>query len=62
MRMRMPSFLDDPAEVFVACVQSGPKGIVAKRCVSRYRPGVRSSDWVRIRGGVNGHAQRRHEH
>ena len=49
MRMRMPSFLDDPAEVFVACVQSGPKGIVAKRCVSRYRPGVRSSDWVKAK-------------
>ena len=41
---RMPLFLDDPAEVFVACVQIGLEGIVAKRCTSRYRPGLRSTE------------------
>ena len=60
----MPSCLDDPAEVFVACVQIGLEGIVAKRCTSRYRPGVRSADWVKAKSPTwrEDHAGRRHEH
>ena len=62
--VRMSSFLDEPAEVFVACVQIGLEGIVAKRCNSRYRPGIRSADWVKAKSPTwrKHHAFRRHEH
>jgi bifunctional non-homologous end joining protein LigD len=40
------------------------EGIVAKRVDSRYRPGERSPDWIRLKTAdwKSLHAARRHEH
>jgi bifunctional non-homologous end joining protein LigD len=43
-----PAFDDGPATERVAH-ESGLEGVVAKRSNSRYRPGVRSTDWVKLR-------------
>lgn len=42
-----PSFDDGPATV-AAARDNGLEGVVAKRLVSRYRPGVRTSDWIKL--------------
>ncbi|HEV7194220.1 MAG TPA: non-homologous end-joining DNA ligase [Jatrophihabitantaceae bacterium] len=43
-----PAFDDGPATQ-AAARQHGLEGVVAKRLSSRYRPGVRSADWVKLR-------------
>jgi bifunctional non-homologous end joining protein LigD len=43
-----PSFDDGPATEKVARA-SGLEGVMAKRADSRYRPGVRTRDWVKLR-------------
>jgi bifunctional non-homologous end joining protein LigD len=37
------------ADVFTAASNSGLEGIVAKRCASRYQPGARSHDWIKVK-------------
>lgn len=43
-----PVFDDGPATVR-ACRDQALEGVVAKRLTSRYRPGARSTDWVKVR-------------
>lgn len=43
-----PAF-DDGAATEAAAREHGLEGVVAKRLDSRYRPGVRSPDWVKLR-------------
>jgi bifunctional non-homologous end joining protein LigD len=43
------SFAERGPELIVACAQLGLEGVMAKRLDSRYRPGVRSSDWVKAK-------------
>jgi bifunctional non-homologous end joining protein LigD len=38
-----------PQELLELCVQRGLEGVVAKRAASRYLPGRRSSDWVKLK-------------
>ena len=46
-----PSFTDEAGEdVFRSAIQLGMEGVVAKRRTSVYRPGVRSRDWVKVKG------------
>ncbi len=45
----MPSYPGSGAPLFACCVQWGLEGLVAKRLNSRYRPGVRSRDWVKAK-------------
>jgi bifunctional non-homologous end joining protein LigD len=45
-----PSFDDGPATA-AAAKDNGLEGVVAKRLASPYRPGVRSTDWVKVRFG-----------
>jgi bifunctional non-homologous end joining protein LigD len=42
-----PVFADGPATV-AAAEQAGLEGVVAKRRSSRYRPGQRSPDWIKV--------------
>jgi bifunctional non-homologous end joining protein LigD len=60
----VPSFDGAAAEVFHACAELGLEGLVAKRASSRYRPGQRSSDWLKLKTTAwrRHHAPRRHEH
>ena len=60
----VPSFDGEAADVFVACAELGLEGLVAKRVESRYRPGQRSRDWVKLKTADwrEHHAHRRHEH
>lgn len=44
-----PSYVGHGPEVFAACMDQGLEGMVAKRLVSRYRPGKRSPDWVKAK-------------
>jgi bifunctional non-homologous end joining protein LigD len=48
----VPSFLDPPAHVMAACSELGLEGLVAKRADSRYRPGVRSDDWLKVKAAA----------
>jgi bifunctional non-homologous end joining protein LigD len=43
-----PSFDDGPATE-AAARQHGLEGVVAKRLASRYRPGLRTADWVKVK-------------
>lgn len=43
------SFVGLGPELIVACAQLGLEGLVAKRLDSRYRPGERSKDWVKVK-------------
>jgi bifunctional non-homologous end joining protein LigD len=43
-----PSFDDGPATE-TAARQHGLEGVVAKRLASRYRPGLRTADWVKVK-------------
>jgi bifunctional non-homologous end joining protein LigD len=46
-----PSFTDEPGEtVFRSALELGMEGVVAKRRSSVYQPGVRSRDWIKIKG------------
>jgi len=50
--------------VLAACVEHDIEGIVAKRVDSPYRPGERSTDWLKLKTAEwrSVHADRRHEH
>ncbi len=39
----------DPADALGACAELGLEGFVGKRADSRYRPGQRSTDWVKVK-------------
>jgi bifunctional non-homologous end joining protein LigD len=46
-----PSFVDEPGEtVFRSAIELGMEGVVAKHRDSRYRPGARSKDWIKVKG------------
>ena len=47
-----PSFDDGPATL-AAAEQNGLEGVVAKRLAAPYRPGVRSTDWVKVRRALH---------
>ena len=59
----VPSFDGDAAEILAACAHLGLEGLMAKRATSRYRPGHRSSDWLKLKTVAwrEHHAHRRHE-
>ncbi len=45
-----PSFTREPAEdVLRSAFELGMEGVVAKRRTSRYRPGARSGDWIKVK-------------
>ena len=45
---RRPPAYDDGPMLFDATLQQGLEGIVSKRLSSRYRPGLRSKDWLKF--------------
>jgi len=45
----LPQAWTDGAEALAASLQTGLEGVVAKRRASRYLPGRRSSDWVKVK-------------
>lgn len=45
---RTPETFDDGAALLAATAAQGLEGVVAKRRASRYLPGVRSKDWVKV--------------
>lgn len=59
----VPSYDGDAAEILAACAQMGLEGLMAKRASSRYRPGQRSSDWLKLKTAAwrEHHAHRRHD-
>lgn len=44
-----PDYVDDGEALLEAVRREGLEGVVAKRLGSRYRPGERSSDWLKLR-------------
>jgi bifunctional non-homologous end joining protein LigD len=58
-----PAFDCRPADIVSACIELGLEGVVAKRLASRYRPGRRSRDWLKVKTPQwrAEHAARRHE-
>ena len=40
---------EDVSDLLAACELQGVEGLVAKRLRSRYRPGRRSPDWVKVK-------------
>jgi bifunctional non-homologous end joining protein LigD len=47
-RWQTPPVYDDGRMLFDATYQQGLEGIVSKRLTSRYRPGLRSKDWLKF--------------
>ena len=47
-RWQTPPAYDDGRMLFDATLQQGLEGIVSKRVTSRYRPGLRSKDWLKF--------------
>jgi bifunctional non-homologous end joining protein LigD len=47
-RWQTPPTYDDGVMLFDATLQQGLEGIVSKRLTSRYRPGLRSKDWLKF--------------
>jgi bifunctional non-homologous end joining protein LigD len=47
-RWQTPPVYDDGQMLFDATFQQGLEGIVSKRVSSRYRPGLRSKDWLKF--------------
>ena len=47
-RWQTPPVYDDGQMLFDATYQQGLEGIVSKRLSSRYRPGLRSKDWLKF--------------
>jgi bifunctional non-homologous end joining protein LigD len=47
-RWQTPPAYDDGQMLFDATFQQGLEGIVSKRLTSRYRPGLRSKDWLKF--------------
>ncbi len=58
-----PAFVDGFVEVVAACEQLGLEGVVLKRLDSRYRPGHRSREWLKLKTAEwrEVHAPLRHE-
>jgi bifunctional non-homologous end joining protein LigD len=58
-----PQLFGHVADVLAACREHDVEGIVAKRVDSPYRPGERSSDWLKLKTADwhATHAPRRHE-
>jgi len=58
-----PQLYGSVLDVLTVCVEHDVEGIVAKRTDSRYRPGERSSDWLKVKTADwrEIHAPRRHE-
>ena len=47
-----PAFVDEsPGSVMALATEIGMEGVVAKRRDSRYRPGHRSRDWIKVKAG-----------
>jgi bifunctional non-homologous end joining protein LigD len=59
----VPQLHGSVADVLGACAEHDVEGIVAKRVDSPYRPGERSSDWLKVKTAHwrTMHAPRRHE-
>ncbi len=58
----LPVWTDiEVADLLAACELQGVEGLMAKRIHSRYRPGRRSPDWVKVKSSAwrEGHAERR---
>lgn len=57
------SYRCDGAELLAACAELDIEGVVAKRVASRYRPGNRSRDWIKVKTSSwrEQHAPRRRE-
>jgi bifunctional non-homologous end joining protein LigD len=47
-RVQVPDVFDDGPALLSSTLAGGLEGVVAKRRASLYRPGVRSSDWVKV--------------
>jgi len=47
-RVVVPSAFDDGAALFASTVEQGLEGVIAKRRASRYVPGARSTDWIKV--------------
>src|SRR4029078_5673287 len=47
-RWQTPPAYDDGRMLFDATYEQGLEGIVSKRLSSRYRPGLRSKDWLKF--------------
>jgi bifunctional non-homologous end joining protein LigD len=45
----MSEAFPDGAALLAAAVENGMEGVMAKRAQSRYRPGARSPDWVKVK-------------
>jgi len=46
--VRLSPVYDDGRELLAATAEQGLEGVVSKRVTSRYRPGVRSPDWLKF--------------
>jgi bifunctional non-homologous end joining protein LigD len=59
-----PQLYGSVVDVLSVCSEHDVEGIVAKRTDSRYRPGERSSDWLKLKTADwrKMHGPRRHEH
>ena len=47
-RVVVPAAFDDGDALFASTVEQGLEGVIAKRRASRYVPGSRSSDWIKV--------------
>jgi bifunctional non-homologous end joining protein LigD len=45
----VPPAFDDGAATYAASQENGLEGVVAKRMTSVYRPGMRTTDWVKVK-------------
>src|SRR3954447_25518846 len=60
----LPSWRDvDIRALLAACAEHDVEGVVAKRLASRYQPGQRTRDWLKVKTGEwrAVHAPRRHD-
>ena len=59
----VPQLYGSVLDVMSACVEHDVEGVVAKRTDSPYRPGERSSDWLKLKTADwrEMHGPRRHE-
>jgi bifunctional non-homologous end joining protein LigD len=48
-RVNLVHAVDDGEDLFAATLRLGFEGIIAKRRSSRYRPGIRTSDWLKFK-------------
>lgn len=57
------SYRSDGVDLLASCAELDLEGVVAKRLSSRYRPGARSRDWIKVKTPMwrEDHGPRRHE-